>query len=323
VGLERSLRYAGRRGTAARPATPRRATLLVALAGIAAPLYAQDLTPRAYVVTPTGSHAIILSSSFNRGEVLLDPTVPIENAKGTFQVPMIGYYQSFNLLGRSSNLTVLLPYAHGTFEGMLSDSLAKAYRSGLGDARVRFSVNLNGGPAMNVGEYFNWKEKRLIGASLTVAIPRGQYDPARAVNIGANRWGFKPELGVSRRWRRWVVDSYAGIWFFTGNSAFYPGRSLRTQKPVGAVEGHVGYYLKPRLWVSLDVNFWTGGRSTVSGLEKQDQQRDSRIGGTLSVPINRHHSVKCSYSQGAYVTIGGAYRTVSVGWQYSWISQPR
>src|SRR5579864_6511490 len=109
---------------------------------------------------------------------------------------------------------------------------------------------------MNVGEYFNWKEKRLIGASLTVAIPRGQYDPARAVNIGANHWGFKPELGVSRRWRRWVVDSYAGIWFFTGNGAFYPGRSLRTQSPVGAVEGHVGYYLKPRLWTSFDVNFW-------------------------------------------------------------------
>jgi len=43
----------------------------------------------------------------------------------------------------------------------------------------------------------------------------------------------------------------------------------------------------------------------------------------MAVPINARQSLKFSYSQGAYVTIGGAYRTYSAGWQYSWISQPR
>ena len=176
---------------------------------------------------------------------------------------------------------------------------------------------------MNVGEYIKWREKRLVGASLTVTFPTGQYDPARLINTGTNRWGFKPEIGYSRKWGRWVADWYAGAWFFTHNSKFFPGQSYRTQKPVGAAEGHLGYYIKPRLWASFDANFWAGSRSTVNGVENKDQQRNSRIGGTISVPISRHQSVKFSYSQGAYVTIGGDFKTVAAAWQYSWISKPR
>ena len=289
----------------------------------ATPLRPQDLTPRAYLITPIGSHAVTLASSFSSGEVVLDPSVPLENAKGSFQVPTIGYYESFDLLGRSANINVVVPYAHGSFEATSGGSEVAAYRSGLGDMRVRFAVNLSGGPAMDLEEYLKWKEKRLIGVSLTVSIPTGQYDSAHLVNIGTNRWGFEPEIGLSRRWGHWVVDAYGGVWFYTGNNAYYPASSLRTQAPVGSTEGHLGYYLKPRLWVSLDVNFWTGGRSAISGVQKADEQRDSRIGGTVSVPVYKAHSIKLSYSEGAYVTIGGAYRTISAGWQYSWISHPR
>ncbi|MEO8594460.1 MAG: transporter [Candidatus Solibacter sp.] len=283
-------------------------------------LHSQDLSPRAYLITPTGSHAVILSSSFNSGNVLVDPSVPIEDAKGSFQVQVLGYYQSFGWLGRSSNLTVIVPYARGTFSGTVKDSFTDAYRSGLADTRVRFAVNLKGGPAMGIREFLKWNEKRLLGASLTISIPTGQYDSARVVNTGTNRWGFKPELGYTRRWGHWVLDGYAGAWFFTANNAFFPGQSHRTQKPSGAIEGHLGYYVRPRLWVSMDGNFWVGNRSTVNQIEKPDQQRDSRAGVTSSVPITRNQSVKVSYSRGAYVTKGGAFRTLSVGWQYSWIT---
>ena len=253
----------------------------LAVAWFAAPeVSAQDLTPRAYLITPTGSHAVILSSSFSKGDILSDPTVPIEDAKGSFQTAVLGYAQSFNLFGRSSNVTLVLPYAHGNFEGTVAGSQVQAYRSGLGDARVRFSINLHGGPAMDVGEYLKWREKTVIGVSLTAVVPNGQYDPQKLVNIGANRWGVKPEIGFSRRWGSWAVDCYTGVWFFSRDRAYYPGQSLRTQNPIGAVESHAGYYFKPRLWVSFDMNFWTGGRSTVNGVEKQGpQQRDSRAGG--------------------------------------------
>jgi len=175
---------------------------------------------------------------------------------------------------------------------------------------------------MRAREYVKWKEKLNIGASLTVSVPTGQYDPARVINAGTNRWGFKPEIGFSRRWGRWVGDWYVGGWFFTDNPKYFPGNVYRTQKPVGAVEGHLGYYLKPRLWASFDANFWAGSRTTLNGVSKNDEQRNSRIGGTVSVPFTKHQSMKFSYSQGAYVTIGGDFRTISVGWQYSWITGP-
>ena len=282
--------------------------------------YAQDLTPRAYVITPIGSHAIIVSTSFNTGQVLVDPTVPADDVKGKFQLSLLGYYQSFDLFGRSANITAIVPYVRGNFSGTVGVTPFQAYRSGMADARIRFAVNLSGGPAMNTGQYLSWKEKRLIGASVTLAVPTGQYDSARLANPGANRWGIKPEIGISRRWRHWVIDGYIGFWQFGKNNSFFPGHSVRTQKPVGVVEFHFGYYVRPRLWISADANFWIGNRSIINEVSRQDQQRDSRAGITASIPVTRNHAAKFSYSQGAYVTVGGAYRTATAGWQYSWIT---
>ena len=73
------------------------------------------------------------------------------------------------------------------------------YRSGLLDSGFRFSVNRKGGPAMDLSEFLSWKEKTIVGASLTITAPTGQYDPTVLVNTGTNRWGIKPEIGLSPR----------------------------------------------------------------------------------------------------------------------------
>ena len=92
---------------------------------------------------------------------------------------------------------------------------------------------------------------------------------------------------------------------------------------MAAIESHLGYYLKPRLWASFDANFWGGGRSSINGSEKQDTQRASRLGVSMSVPVRRRQSLKFSYSRGAYVSIGGNYQTVSAAWQYSWLGKAK
>jgi hypothetical protein len=294
--------------------------LLIVLA-ISGTVRAQDLAPRAYVITPVGSNAVTFSYSYNSGAVFVDPTIPVENAGSHFQTNILSYYYSFGLLGRSANVVVFLPYATGTFEGDIAGTHQETYRSGLADGRVRFAVNLRGARAMSVKEYVAWHEKTTIGASLTVSVPTGQYDPARLINSGANRWAFRPELGLTRRWGKWMLDGYGGAWFFTANHRFYPGANVRTQALVPSGEAHFGYYVKPRLWVSFDANFWAGGRSAINGVKRQDHQRNSRVGATISIPAGRHQSFKLSYTVGAYVTIGGDYKTVSAAWQYSWLSK--
>ena len=292
-------------------------------------LRAQDLAPRAYIITPIHWNAVTLTYSLSDGAVLLNGAFPVQDGTAILHVPIFTYFHSLNFLGRSANLTASLPYAVGHFQGTFMDNETRIYRSGLMDSSFRFSVNLKGGPAMNVKEYQSWKQKTIIGVSLRVVAPTGQYDPTKLVNLGTNRWAFKPEFGYSRRWGNWVLDGYAGAWFFLTNpeyfshNAFFPGTQSQSQNPMVSMEGHFSYDVRSRFWVSLDGNFWYGGRTSLNGVESINTlQENSRIGVTASVPLTKHQSLKASYSRGAYVIFGGDFQNVSVAWQYSWLGKP-
>jgi len=299
--------------------------LLFSLAAAAAQLDAQDLAPRAYVITAVHSNAITITWGFYDGGLNFNGTIPVSNATGTYYVPIFTYYHALNFFGRSANITASLPYAVGTFQGNVVGQPRSIYRSGLLDSTFRFSVNLMGGPAMQRKEFAKWKQKRLLGLSLKVVAPTGQYSGAKLINWGGNRWAFKPELGYSERWGHWVLDGYAGAWLYTTNPAFYNGPVTKPQSeaPVGSLEGHLSYDVKPRLWLSLDANFWWGGITSLSGIRNlATKQTSSRIGGTVSFPISKHQSIKVSYSDGTYIHFGGNYQNISVAWQYSWLGRP-
>jgi len=178
---------------------------------------AQDLAPRAYLITPLHANAVTLTWSFYDGGVNFNGAVPITGATGMYNVPVFSYYHSFSFFGRSANITASLPYAVGTFSGEVLGQGRSVYRSGLLDFSARLSVNLLGRPAMQLQQFAGWKQKILLGASLKVVAPTGQYDPTKLINWGINRWAFKPEFGYSERWGNWVLDGYAGVWFYTSN----------------------------------------------------------------------------------------------------------
>jgi hypothetical protein len=298
-----------------------------------AALWAQDLAPRAYLITPVHSNAVTLTWSFYDGGLNFNGTVPITGAAGRYNVPVFSYYHSLNFFGRSANITGSLPYAVGTFSGKVLGDEKSVYRSGLLDLSIRFSVNLLGGPALQPQQFAKWRQKRLLGASLKLIAPTGQYDPTKLINWGIHRWAFKPELGYSQRWGSVVLDGYAGVWFYTTNSAFYdiPVPRPQTEAPVGSLEGHLSYDFqrfrglkKLRGWASLDANFWFGGITSLNGIRNlESKQTGSRIGGTFSVPISKHQSLKFSYSDGTYIRFGGNYQNVSAAWQYSWLGRPK
>ena len=300
------------------------------LAGLAPSLRAQDLSPRAYLITPLRSNAVTVANVFNDGNLLFDGAVPITGATGRLNMPNVTLYHSLSVFGRSANVAATLAYGVGHFKGTVIGAEVDAYRSGLFDSVFRFSVNLKGAPAMAAPQFVKWQQKTLIGASLKVVAPTGQYDPTKLINLGANRWAFKPELGLSRRWGHWVLDAYAAVWFFTKNPDFFsrnqyfPSTQSQTQDPIAAVEAHLSYDFRPRLWVSLDANFWRGGRTSLDSVENPATlQKSSRIGVTASFPLTRHQSVKVGYADGAYVRFGGDYKIASVAWQYSWVGQPK
>ena len=290
---------------------------------------AQDLAPRAYVISPVHSNAVVVSYSFFTGNIDLAGGLPITESTATANIPSLSLFHSLNAFGRTANFTAALPYAEANFSAKVFNAQTNVYRSGLADSVWRFSVNLYGGPAMDGRQYLKWKQKTLIGASLRISAPTGQYDSTKLINLGANRWGFKPEVGLSRRWGHWVVDAYCGAWFYTTNPKIFSenqynsGILSQSQAPIAAFEGHLSYDVKPRLWISFDGNFWRGGVTSLNGVENPaTEQRNSRLGATVSIPLNKHQAVKFSYNNGAYIKYGGNFQNVSAGWQYSWYGRP-
>ncbi len=289
----------------------------------------QDLTPRAYVITPIHSNAIVLTNAFFSGNLDFNGAVPITDATGKVSAPIFSIYHSFSFFGRSANITASLPYGVGNFKGNVLGSETNAYRSGMFDSVYRLAVNLKGGPAMGIREFMKYQQKTVLGVSLRVVAPTGQYDPQRLINYGSNRWSFKPEFGYSRRMGHWIVDGFGGVWFYTRNPEFFSRNQyvsivqVQTQEPVAAFEGHLSYDVRPRFWVSLDANLWFGGRTSLNGVENAATlQRNSRLGATGSVPLTRHQSVKVSYSRGTYIRFGGNFHNLSAAWQYSWLGRP-
>jgi len=299
--------------------------LLIQCAGLALALLlwpeisaSQELEPRAYSVSPVKTNFVVLSNAYAAGDLTFDPSLPVEDGSANINTMVAGYFRSMNVLGRSGNFTVVVPYSSGTVQGLLAGEFTQVSRSGLRDPSIRFAINLYGAPAMHLKEFASWNKKTVIGASVVVVAPLGQYDTAKLVNIGSNRWSFKPELGWSRRFGRWVLDAYGGVWLFTDNKTFYPGLRTRSQAPIVSTQFHLSYNIRSRLWAGVNANFYSGGRTSIDGIPNQDLQKNSRFGGTLSIPLTRRQSFKFSYSTGAYTTIGADFQAFAAGWQYFW-----
>jgi hypothetical protein len=290
--------------------------LLVLFAGGAA---AQDLEPRAYSESPVGTNFVVVPYSHTAGGVLTDPTLPVDDVSASLNGVAVGYFRAMNVLGRSANFTVVAPYAWGTVEGNVLEQMQAIRRSGQPDGRIRFAINLKGAPAMNLREFLQYRRKTNLGSSIVVIPPTGQYDPNRFVNLGTNRWTFKPELGFSRaigEAGRLTLDLYGGVWLFTANKEHRTGP--REQAPMLTTQFHLNYRLRPRMWVSFDATFYRGGQTTTDGQTQLNEQRNTRFGGTMVFPITVEHSVKLALSRGAWVRAGSNFTSIAVAYQYLW-----
>lgn len=284
------------------------------LSGIAG---AQELEPRAYSNAPVGTSFAIVGYTHLSGPVLPDPSIPITDVTARIDVVGLGYARFLDVFGRSANFSVILPYANADVRGDVGDVSQEAHRAGLGDLHLRGAINLFGHPASRPLQFIRLREALSGGASLTVVAPTGQYEGTRLINIGANRWAFKPEGGVSWPIGNWFTEAAAGVWLYTDNDDFFGGHR-RSQEPLAVYQLHGGYSFRPGLWLAADYGRYVGGRTAVDGVPKGDERHDSRVGLTFSFPLASGWSAKVGYSKGTVVRAGGDYSMTSVALQYRW-----
>jgi len=290
----------------------------------AAPLSAQDLDPRSYAHVPVNGTFLVSGFSLSHGGVVTDPSLPISDINATVETPSLGLARSFSLFGRTAQVFGALPYSWAQVSGKVLGDAASTSRAGLSDMRFRLSVLVRGAPASTALEIAKSPRRTILGVSLTAVAPTGQFFPDKLINLGSNRWAFKPEFAVSKPMGdRWLVDVYGALWLFTANDSFYPGTSVRSQAPMGAFQAHVSYNFQRQLWAAFDATYYVGGATTVQGVANGDHQSNARVGGTLALPVGRRHSVKLAVSRGAIVRFGANFTTFSIGWQTGWVPMPK
>lgn len=283
------------------------------------PLVAQDLDPRAYARVPVNFTTLVAGFSYSHGGVVTDATLPFKDVKATVQAPSIGIVHTFSLFNLTSQALVALPYSWAQVSGEVGTQSRRITRSGFADMRLRFSVLVLGAPATTLAELVKAPRKTVLGLSLNIIAPTGQFFSDKLVNLGTNRFSFRPEIALSQPLgKRFLIDVYSGVWFFTDNKSFYPGNSVRSQQPMGAFQAHLSYNIRALMWVALDATYYVGGTSTVNDTYNDDRQDNSRIGATAVMPVGKHNSIKFAFSTGAIVRVGQDFTTFSIGWQTSW-----
>ena len=278
---------------------------------------AQSMEPLSYSNAPIGLNFLIVGGTHQTGSVLVDPTLPIKDVTAEVNTATLAYSHVFDFWGQSGSLAFVLPNAWLTASGEVFDQARSISRNGLADMTMRLAVNLLGAPSLTLQEFASYQQDTIVGVTLLVTAPTGQYDPSKLVNIGTNRWSFKPEVGVSKALGPWTLEAAAGVTFFTENDQFF-GSGVRQQAPLYSVQGHAIFNFNPRLWGALDGTYYTGGHTTLNGKVGDDRQNNTRWGATMAYSLDRMNSIKGYFSSGASARTGTDFKIIGLAWQVRW-----
>ena len=290
---------------------------IIATVLVVANAKAQEAEPRSYSNTPVGLNFLIAGYVYSEGKMAFDPTLAIADAKFHSNSGVLAYVRSFDVGGQSAKFDMIVPASSFSAHGLVDGQPREREMSGLGDPRFRVSVNLFGAPALSAKDFASYQQDLIVGVSLQVSAPLGQYDSSKLLNLGNNRWSFRSELGISKAWGPWTFEVAPGVTFFSDNADFFGGNAL-AQAPIYALQGHVLYTFQSGIWMALNGLYFAGGRTAVNGVKSDNEQANTLAGLTLALPLDRQNSLKLSAITGITTRTGSEFCAVGVAWQYRW-----
>lgn len=278
---------------------------------------AGEIEPRAYVNTPVGVNFLVAGYTYSDGGLTTVISSPVKNADLKMDTGIFAYARSVDMWGNSGKFDVVLPYSKLSGDATWLGQPKERNVSGLIDPRFRVSINFYGAPAQSLKEFSNYQQDLIIGASVQVSAPLGQYDDDKLVNLGSNRWYIKPDVGISKAWGPLALELSTGAFIFSKNDDYFGGKTLE-QDPVYTTQLHLTYHFSKGVWGALSSTYDYGGRTTVDGFENDDRQGNSRLGATLALPINRNNSIKLFASTSINTRVGSDIDLIGAVWQHRW-----
>jgi len=230
-----------------------------------------------------GVNFLIAGYVYTEGGVSFDGSLPLTNPNCRRPTALLAYARVLDLWGKSAKLDIIAPFS------WLSGSADYEGQS-VQRKRIRFQRSR----VPPVGQPLRCPGTRTEGVRALPAGPdrrrepagdraHGQYDDTRIINLGTNRWSFKPQVGVSKALGRWTLEGTAAVTLFTDNNDFYGGND-RSQDPLYSLGAHAIYSFRSGIWGSLDGTYFAGGRTTLNGTLNNDLQQNWRVGATLAFP---------------------------------------
>ena len=294
------------------------AALVLLLGSISAPgVQAQELEPRAYSNLPMGLNFLATGYAHSQGGLSTDPSLPLTDAHLKVDTAVVAYVRGINFWGSSGKVDIIAPYSHLSGTALVAGQPRERDVSGASDPRFRLAVNVYGAPALTLGEYRAYKQDLVVGASVQVTAPWGQYDASRAVNLGTNRWSIKPDIGFSKAFAPFTIDLTAGVTLFSRNADYFGGQAL-DQAPLYSAQVNLSHDFDGGVWAALGATLYRGGRTTVNDAPKDNAFSNSRVGLTIAVPVDRYYAVKFNASSGISTRTGTNFSTVGLVLQYRW-----
>lgn len=280
--------------------------------------HTQDLEPRRWNVLPLGTQVLGGGYAYTSGDILLDPTLNIENASIKANTFILQYVRPFKLGNKFARVDVRLPISFAHWEGLLDKVFGSIDHNGFMDSRIRLSVNLIGPNASGPKELFQYfKENPVnttVGASISLSLPTGLYHEDKLINLGQNRFVIRPQIGVLHNRRKWSYELTSSVIFFSNNDDFFGGNT-RSQKPMFAVQAHIIKRFESKLWASISAGSGTGSKSTVNNVSKNDRRQDILASLSVGYPIAKKQSLKLAYVYSRTTKIIGSNTdTIALGW---------
>ena len=292
----------------------------VAAAGIHLPLsaWAQFTDPRSYENTAVGTNQLELGYAYVHGNTSIDPSIVVAGANLDLNQGTIDYTRYFGLFHRVMWVNAAVPIAG--LAGSISGTNIQGATTGTGDSSYAMAMLLRGGQALGVKKFEDYKPTTTVGASLTITAPTGSYHPDTLLNVGADRWSFKPEIALSHPFgpeQKWLVEGYANVYFYSDNTS-YRGRELLRQEPLPGFEGHISYSVTDNLWAALDTRYSFRGATFVNGISQDNPQRNFTLGSEVTVALNPRNSLVFVIAKALAHVNGPALVGLSVKYDYTW-----
>ena len=125
-------------------------------------------------------------------------------------------------------------------------------------------------------------------------LPTGDYLKDKLLNIGGNRYVFRPQLGVMHTRDRWTVEATGSVWLFDDNDSFWNGNRLE-QDPLYTLQTHL-IYARPRgLWASVSAGYGVGGETPVNGIDKDNRRENLLWALSVGYPLTPRLGVKAAW----------------------------